>query len=51
MDSEGKKSKTHCRVDNWVNILSWAEAQHDVIVDIHPQGMTGGDCHIDSKIP
>ena len=34
-----------------VNILGWAEAQHNVVIDIHLEGMAGGDCHIHSKVP
>ena len=45
------RSEAYRRINNRINILSRAESQHNVIVDIRPEGMAGRDCHIDSKIP
>ena len=45
------RSEAYRRINNRINILSRAESQHNVIVDICPERMAGGDCHIDSKVP
>ena len=45
------RSEAYRRINDRVHVLSRAESQHNVIVDIRPEGMTGGDCHVYSKVP
>ena len=51
VDEGKKRRRAHRRVNNRVNILCWAEAEHNVIIHIHPQGVARCDGHIDPKIP